>query len=270
MDHAYSEEHQVADRYLMGKLTADELERFEEHYLACPECLDRLAVTEDLERALKRVAGEDAARALAARQLAAVAWLGRLGRSRQAVLLLSGLLVLLVVPGVALYRAGQLGRELRETLSALATAGSREAAAREAGRRDLAREREERARAEQELARTREPQANVPILYLGAERGAGPGGQSTYRLRLPARPGWVVFSLPIEPPHRSAYRLVLSRADGREIWRGEATAADQDTLTLGVPSSLFAPGDHVLAVSGAAPGGGIPVARYAFRVLPPA
>jgi hypothetical protein len=273
MDHAYIEEHQVVDRYLMGKLTAEELGPFEEHYLSCGECLDRLVTTEDLARALKRVAGEDAARAVAARQLAVVAWLARLGRSRQAAILLPGLLLALLVPGLALFRAGDLGRRLHDSRVALDAAGSRqraESAQLAASGRALAREREARARAEQELARSREPQANVPILYLGAERGAGRGGEPAYRLRLPARPGWVVFALPVEPrPY--PYRVVLSRAGGREIWRGDAPATDQDILTLSVPSGLLAPGDHVLAVSGAAPGGrGAPAARFSFRVLPPA
>jgi hypothetical protein len=274
MDHAYVEEHQVVDRYLAGELAPEDLGRFEEHYLSCAACLDLLETTEDLARALKRVAAEDAARIAAGRQLAAVAWLARLGRSRQAAILISGLLLVLLVPGLALVRTGELGRRLRETRSSLAAAGAKEQADLAAGRRDLAREREERARVDQELAQARRPQTNVPILLLGAERGAGQAAGPTYRLRLPAKPGWVVFSLPVEPPHPAAYRIVLSRAGGGEIWRGEASAApDQDTLTLGIPSRLLAPGDHVLAVSGAAPGdgrGGAAAARFAFRVLPPA
>jgi hypothetical protein len=271
MDHAYVEEHQVVDRYLMGRLTAEELERFEEHYLSCTECLDRLETTEDLARALKRVAGEDAARVATARQLAAVAWLVRLGRSRQAAILVSALLLVLLVPGLALYRAGELDRRLRDTRSSLAAQGSRERAELAASRRDLASERAERARADADLAQARQPQANVPILFLGAERGAGRGGEPTYRLRLPARPGWVVFSLPVEPPHPAAYRIVLSRAGGGEIWRGDAPATEQDTLTLSVPSRLLAPGDHLLDVLGVEPGGrGVAVGRYLFRVVPPA
>jgi hypothetical protein len=271
MDHTDIEERQVVDRYLMGQLTADELERFEEHYLSCAECLDRLETTEGLARALKRVAAEDAARVATARQLAVVAWLARLGRSRQAAVLVSALLLVLLVPGLALYRAGDLDRRLRETRSSLAAQGSRESAELAASRRDLARERAERARADADLAQARQPQANVPVLFLGAERGAARGGEPTYRLRLPARPGWVVFSLPVEPPHPAAYRIVLSRAGGGEIWHGDAPATDQDTLTLSVPSRLLAPGDHVLAVSGVAPGGrGVAIARYPFRVLPPA
>jgi len=77
MDHDYIEEHQVADRYAMGTLPAAEAERFEEHYLSCPECLDRLELAESMQRGFRRVASEDAERLATARQLAWVAWLAR-------------------------------------------------------------------------------------------------------------------------------------------------------------------------------------------------
>ncbi len=274
MDHGYLEEHQVVDRYLMGKLTPEELARFEEHYLGCAECLDRLEATADLARALKRAASEDAARSIATRQLAAVAWLARLGRSRQAAVLVVGLLLLLLVPSLALFRAGQAGRELRTSRAAQAAAGTRERAERAASRAELAREQAEHAKAMQDLARAREPQPNLPILYLGAERGAEHGGEPTYRLRLPARPGWVAIAVPLDPPHYASYRVVLAAigavgAGGRrEIWHGDAAGSDQETLTLGVPSTLLAPGDHLLTLSGIAPDGrGVPAGRFTFRVL---
>jgi hypothetical protein len=260
MDHTYIEEHQVADRYLQGKLADDELAQFEEHYLSCPECLDRLETIEALERGLKRAAALDAARASAARQLAVVAWLARLGRSRQAALLLSGLLLVLLAPGLALYRTGELGRELGKARSALTTA------AREHD--ELAREREERAQFKRELDEARAPQANVSILYLGTERGTS-GGEPTFQFRLPATPGPLILSLPLDPPRQPAYRVVLSRADGREIWQSSDVQTDHDNLAVSVPSSLLAPGDHLLALLGVAPGGrATPVARFPFRVLP--
>jgi Putative zinc-finger len=46
MDHQYIEEHNLADRYLTRQLSPDERARFEEHFVDCPECLDRLALAE--------------------------------------------------------------------------------------------------------------------------------------------------------------------------------------------------------------------------------
>ena len=53
MDHVYAEERQLADRYLMGKLPDAERRPFEEHFIDCPVCLDRLETIEGLLRALR-------------------------------------------------------------------------------------------------------------------------------------------------------------------------------------------------------------------------
>lgn len=285
MDHTYIEEQQIAERYVRGTLPAGEAERFEEHYLSCPECLDRLDLTESMQRGFKRAAGQDAARQAAARQLALVAWLARLGRSRQMAVLAMGLLVLAVLPaGLALREIGQRDRELAQARSGLeqererSAAGSRSAAEVEklrselnASRRDLAAEREAHASAVEQLAQSRQPQGNVPILFLDTERGGGPAaGEPTARLRLPPAPGWIVLALVIDPPHQPSYRVILRDSRGRELWRGGDLRLDErGTLSLSLPSSLLAPGDYTLAVEGLASGSRPAAAsRFAFRALP--
>jgi hypothetical protein len=290
MDHTYIEEQQVADRYVMGKLPDGEAASFEAHYLSCPQCLDRLEVAEAMRRGFRRAAGEDAARVAAARQLAVVAWLARLGRSRQAAVLTMALLVAVLVPA-GLARRERAGRdgELAGVRSALAEERERGAAAAEragaeaerlrgelaASRQDLDRERETAARASAELAaeleRARAPQANVPILFLAAERSGGPaGGGPTFRLRLPPAPGRVVLALEVDPPHHASYRVVLRDAGGGELWRGaDLRVNEMGTLSLSLPAALLAPGDYTVAVEGAAPGAlPAPPSRFAFRVLP--
>ncbi|HEV8578378.1 MAG TPA: hypothetical protein VGX68_04790 [Thermoanaerobaculia bacterium] len=281
MEHSYIEEQQVADRYMMGTLPADEAERFEEHYLSCTECLDRLELAESMQRGFKRAAGEDAARLAAARQLALVAWLTRLGRSRQMAVLAMAVLVIAILPaGLALREIGERSRELAQTRSALqqerqrAGAGSRNAmqaeklhAELEASRRELAGERQAHASAVEQLAQARQPQANVPILFLDAERGSA--GEPSVRLRLPRAPGWIVLALTVDPPYQPSYRAILRDAGGREIWRGGGLRRDErDSLSLSLPSTLLAPGDYTLAVEGLAPGRKPAAAgRFAFRVL---
>ncbi|HSS50030.1 MAG TPA: zf-HC2 domain-containing protein, partial [Thermoanaerobaculia bacterium] len=98
MNHAEIEEQQIVDRYVRGTLPAEEVARFEEHYLSCQECLDQLDLAEAMNRGFKRAAGQDAIRVAAARQLAVVAWLARLGRSRQAAVLAMMLLVAVLLP----------------------------------------------------------------------------------------------------------------------------------------------------------------------------
>ena len=279
MDHTYIEENQVVDRYVMGKLPPDEAGRFEEHYLSCPECLDRLALVESLERGFKRAAGQDAARLAATRQLAVVAWLGRLSRSRQAASLLLAFLCVLALPGVLAYRKmdelsatrAALERERAATGSQTSAEAGRLRAELDASRQDLAREREARSRAAEQLAQATRPQENVPILFLNAERGPA-AGEPTFRLRLPAKPGWIVLSLAIDSPHHPAYRAVLQDARGREAWSGaDLRLNERESLSLSLPSTLLAPGDYTLAVAGLTPGSRpAPAGRFTFRVLPPA
>jgi hypothetical protein len=281
MDHTDVEERNIVDRYVMGKLPAAEAEGFEEHYLSCPECLYRLDLAESMQRGFKRAAGQDAERLVAARQLAVVAWLSRLGRSRQVAALAMALFVLAVLPaGLAVRQLGERDRELERTRSVLqqerqrAAVGSGGAAAVEtlrselqASQRDLAREREARARTAAELAQSRQPRGNVPILFLEAERGGG--SEPTFRLRLPPAPGWVVLALAIDPPHQPGYRVVLQDVRGREIWRGDDLRLDErDSLSLSLPTPLLAPGDYTLTVEGLAPGRKpLPAGRFVFRAL---
>ncbi len=65
MDHHYIEEHNIPDRYLLGKLHAEERAQFEAHFIDCRECLDRLETTEDFGGALRSVAAEEVARGYA-------------------------------------------------------------------------------------------------------------------------------------------------------------------------------------------------------------
>jgi hypothetical protein len=285
MDHTYVEEHQIADRYVMGTLPSEEAERFEDHYLSCPQCLDRLALAESMQRGFKRAASQDVTQIAATRQLALVAWLARLGRSRQLGILTMSLLVVALVslPGaVALRRLGTLDQELAETRRALeqererAASGARSTQVTgaeaeelrkelEASRRDLERERAARAEAAGQLAQAREPQANVPILFLDAVRSGGASEAPTHRLRRPPAAGWAVLSLQLEPPLAASYQATLRDARGRDIWRGTGLRPNEmEALSLSLPGSLLEPGDYTLTTGA---GGGASASRFTFRVL---
>ncbi|MEA2561585.1 MAG: hypothetical protein QOH06_3089 [Acidobacteriota bacterium] len=270
MNHTEIEERQIAELYLMGKLPPEEAATFEEHYLSCQECLDRLEVAESMERGFKRAAGQDAARVAATRQIAVLAWLSRLGRSRQMAILAMAVLVVAVLPGLlGLREVRERERELAATRSVLeqerqkSAVGSRtEAEAQrlqselEASRNDLERERQARASADEQLEQARRPQGNVPILFLNPERGEG---EPTQRLHLPKTPGWIVLALEVDPPHRPSYRAVLRDAKGRELWRGDGLQLNEmEVLSLSLPSTLLAPGDYTVEVDGR---------RFTFRVL---
>ena len=261
MDHTYVEEHQIADRYVMGTLPPEEAERFENHYLSCPECLDRLELTESVQRGFKRMAGQDAAQVAAAHQLAVVAWLARLSRGRQAGVLLSALLVLAVLPaGLATLRGTT---QLTQARSFLEQERRRSADA-GALREELAREREIRARDERLLAQAFQPRANDVIVPFGVERGLGLEGPPAQRVHLPKDGGWIVLEVPVDPPYQEPYRAVLRNGQGKEVRRVEdLRRSGHDTLIFSLPPTLLPPGDYSMTIE--------PIGqRFNLRVLPPA
>ncbi len=281
MDHEHIENDHLTDRYLQGRLTPGEADRFEEHYLSCQECLDRLDRAERLSRGFKRAAAEDAARLVAVRQAGFFAALARLGRSRQAGLAVAALFMVLLLPGILAWREfGRLSGELDRTREALVretarerekpvpvaptvvedrTAIQRAEADRQRLEQELERERSARAGLEKDLAQARQPQTNTPILSLSPERSAGGGAEPTHQIRLPATPGWIVLSLELDAPDQDRYRVTLLRG-GQEIWRGDGLEPNEmESLSVSLPTTLLSPGDYVVRVEG--------MAQFTFRAL---
>lgn len=274
MDHEEIDRNHVVDRYLMGRLTAGEADAFEEHYLSCQECLDRIDQAEALQRGLKRAVAEDAVRMAVARR---AGLLSRLARSRGLGFALAGLAVVLLLPTLLSYRevVHRLDRELDRGNAELARrseagqaqdGAARQALAEERARleREVAREREARTSLERDLAEARRPRVNTPILSLSPERGGPAGEDPTHRVRLPAEPGWVVLSLELDPGSLGTYSVSLLRG-GKEVWKGEGLRPNElDSLVATVPTDLLRPGIYELIVMGA---GGRAVARFAFKAV---
>lgn len=63
MDCGYVAERHVADLYVLHQLTAEQAERFEDHYMSCETCLDELERAEVMARGFKRVGAEEMAQA---------------------------------------------------------------------------------------------------------------------------------------------------------------------------------------------------------------
>lgn len=95
MNHAHIEEHGFIECYHRGDLAAEEEARFEEHFMGCAECQERLVFARGLRQGMRAMAAEDTGR-----QAVVVggifAWLARRGRGAQAGLALSVLLVALL------------------------------------------------------------------------------------------------------------------------------------------------------------------------------
>lgn len=274
MDHTYIDDQQIAERYLMGRLSPEEREAFEEHTMVCAQCLERLELAAGLRSGLQQTA---AAVAVAARsgavRLGVLATLARLGRSRGMALAFAALLLVALVP------SGLLLRQVQEQQREIARAGhpaadtQREAqlqSARQAltdQRLQAEQERGEKERLQGELDRALHPQANTPILTLAPERSASGPRPPAQQIALPRGPGWIVLALDLEAADYPSYRVRLRRQGGALLWQGDGFEPDpQGTLTLSLPATLLAPGDYRVEADGLrATGEPVPAARFTFR-----
>jgi hypothetical protein len=269
MDHTYIDDHQIAERYLMGRLSPEEREAFEEHTMVCAECRERLALTAGLRSGLQQTAAVAAVRTgILAGILAEVA---RLGRSRGMALAFTVLLLVALLPsGLLLRQVREQQRELARATRPAPPDPRREAELQNA-RQALADQRlqaeQEKERLRDELSRALRPQANTPILTLAPERSAAGPRPPTQRIELPRGPGWIVLALDLEAAEYPRYQVRLRGPGGALLWQGDGFEPDpQGTLTLSLPAGLLQPGDLRVEVDGL-PADGKPVraARFAFR-----
>lgn len=286
LEHADVEAGDLIGRYRTGRLDRQEVEAFEEHYLSCAACLDQLDADEEIEHALRIAAARDAAAVV--KPLAAVAWLARLGRSRQAAAIASLLFLALVLPfTLQQRRLDELARERDAARAAAASAGQapapaafdaareRESAQRETERQrmaaELARERRSRAELQERLARSLAPQPNTPIVRLSPLRSLG--GEPADRLLLAPETGFVVLSLELPSSDYPSYRVRLARtgAAREPVWSQAGLLPNAEgALALSVHASMLGAGDYEAVVEGLAPGGkAVPVGRFTLRVVAP-
>ncbi len=246
MDHSEVTALRLVDRYLLGTLEAEEAQRFERHYLACPDCLAELETTEQLVDGLRDAATEDVGRAVgSAVGVGLVARLARLSPFHRFATY-AALAALMLAPAALLYsRLGAVNAELGTTRLALGAARTT-------------------------LAAARATQAAIAVLPLNALRGAGDpaGSEASRQIRLGEMPGWVILALELDRPTHATFRATLNDAGGTELWHGDDLLLDgSDTLTLTVHSSKLDSGAYTVAVSGLGDDGRpVPIASFGFRV----
>jgi hypothetical protein len=226
MDHSYIDQHQVIERYALGRLTEDETAAFEQHYLDCSRCLDQLEAAERLHAGLRGVAAEEATRA-AARSGLLQALLTRLGRARLATLAVALALVatLSLVPSLT-YRFHN--QQLHE-----------------------------------ELARARSAQINLPLVFLSPNRSAL--AETDVDLNLSRSAGRIILAIDLGLPEIRCWGQ-LEGPDGAVLWTAEGLEADAAGLiTVALPNAAFDSGEHLLELLPQMETGGAP-APIRFRL----
>jgi anti-sigma factor RsiW len=295
MEHSYIEDHHIADRYLSGKLSIEERMRFEEHFVDCAECLDRLRTIDDFRAGLRTVAAEEAARLrayLSVGQAGVLARIALLVRRRQgpmlavAILLIALPMALLIPEWMSARR--ELARANQESSEWRRKYEESERAARDLAKEMQARERESSLRLERldaQFERMRNSpdsaprqshkaagrQSETPVFALSVVRGgATDPSQPVNRITLPPQSKSIILLLELEPdPDLHSYRVAITTTDGLSIWtRGGLRPNSKNALAMSFNSGLFKPGDYLLTLEEVtAQEGRTPVATYTFRAL---
>jgi Putative zinc-finger len=295
MEHSYIEDHHIADRYLSGKLSIEERVRFEEHFVDCPECLDRLQTIDNFSAGLRTVAAEEATRLrayLSVGQAGVLARIALLVRRRQGPLLAVAILLIalpmaLLIPEWMSARR-ELAQAIQESSEWRRKYEESERAARDLAKEMQTRERESSLRLERLGAqfehirkspdsaprpsrKAAERRSETPVFALSVVRGGGADpSQPVNRITLPPQSKSIILLLELEPdPDLHSYRVAISTADGRSVWTKDGLRPkSNNALALSFNSSLFKPGDYLLALEGInAQEGRTPVATYTFRAL---
>jgi hypothetical protein len=292
MEHSYVEEHNIADCYLLGKLSAEDQIRFEEHCENCIECSDQLDVIDGLRTGLRIVAGEEIWRPRARVKAGALAMVLRLSRASQVALLVGAILLIALPMGLLILEWGRYRRDLAQVTLSVAE-WQRKYEEKEQAARDLIKEmqardqqlsaqrdrfaaqsegkREGRLRPANGMEKAAAHQVAVPVFALHAMRSDGPDlPRPAHQITLPSPPKQIVLLLELgSDTDFQSYRVAISAANGRSICReSQLTPSSKDTIALGFNSSLFKSGDYLLTLEGlTAQGRYVLIARHTFRVV---
>lgn len=279
MDHKHIDELDIVERYLTGKLAVEETAEFEEHFVDCLACVDRLETTRAFIDGLRRVASETPA--TVAYIPNGVFWNLRYTK---AFAVAAGVLLPVVVAG-AVVLFSQIRRYRVEADQARSASSEWEhryeeerqsSAATSKDHQESERELTEQVaqlRTELEIGKEQAPaskaEVNVPLLILSSTRGSGQSPDSINQVTIPRSAASVVLSLPLEGERGyKTYRMTILSSQKQVIWKDRRNAPNhQNALLVRFPSNLFRSGEYSLTLDGVAANGSTSVVgNYSFRV----
>jgi hypothetical protein len=270
MDHAYIEGNGLVESYHRGLLDPEEEARFEEHFAACPQCVEQLELARGFQRGLKAMAAEDLERTRAAVAIGIFAWLARRGRAAQWGLALAALLVAAALP--VLWMAGGARQQDAERRALQAHVAAGEQSRRElAGRLAASEARLAQAKPPAPAASADHPRGlaapltNTPVFLLSLLRG-DEGKPAAIDL---ARTG-DALALAVDVGAGagfSSYRATILRGSDTVFSQAGLKPNALEALMITFPASFFTPGDYRLKIEGIGAGGAASaVGEYGFKV----
>lgn len=287
MDHRYLAEHRIVARYLMNKLSATERVEFEEHFIDCKECLDRLEITEECWHELQTVAAESSGASDIPPRAGSF---GHWTRSWwQPAIAVAG--VLLALAAGLLFLTSRQSQDADQSRAASIrspsppdsvpesqSAGAAEKTPQVAEPKPSVSPGQEKTQTERradtvpadQSGNLVQPQINIPVFDLiAARRGADGQTPLVNEIAIPDTARWMLFSLELEEETQyTTFHANIITAGGRPIWKQNGLhRASNDTLTISFPARYLRPGNYLLNLEGITSSGPpVNIASYPFRI----
>lgn len=258
------EEDELIDDYLFGKLSQQERDRFNLHFLTSSERRERLAFAHSLMRYANAEQGRlEMTHSVVARKTLrwSAVW------STAALVALAASFVAAVLLG---FQNSRLRNEVQQARSSQDEVNRlRSALAEEKVRQALP----VPPSSTQSSPRSETgslPAGTGPVATLDLQPGLTRGLQRQVILRLPAQARIVWIDLDFPDILRGSFREELISASGDRVWMQEFTAPTASPLTrnsIALPASVLSPGDYQIKLEEAESGGAFQtVGTYSFRV----
>jgi Sec-independent protein translocase protein TatA len=287
MNHDYIKQFDVVNRYLMGKLVAEESEQFEEHFIDCPQCIDQLKTTREFKKGLQLLSVEHASQghSYLLKEPGSFFLQWRTWAIAASCLLLVAIIISIVLFNRArslrleAYEAKSASSELKRSYEEQQQSVLAAEQLHQERERSLAEQvqqlKEELQKPEKERSDTsggfrdwNKPGINLLVFVLKSVRGGAQDPSEINEINLPRSPTNFVISLSLETEAEyKTYRAKIL-TDQRLLWESPGLKPDRhNSLTLGFNSSFFRPGTYYLTVEGvpSKAGAGI-IATYPFRI----
>jgi hypothetical protein len=227
MDHRYIEERNIPFLYTTGKLPQEERVRFEEHFMECADCQERLELLWSFRQGLANASGSPGSKPNRDAAIQGWSW-----RGWRPMLAAAGVAVLAAIPvWMWTSRMAVLRERDRAQLAASELANR------------LSREQEFSARLQQQSGQG--GPGGVAIFRLTLSRG----GDRPYRIEIAPTVSWIVFRVELVFDPSIRYLVSLDDAEARRVWETGGLAPESaDSLTVLVPSKLLAAGNYTLTI----------------------
>jgi hypothetical protein len=284
MDHAYINQFDIVDQYVMGKLAAEERILFEEHFVDCPQCVARLKITRNFIQDLRLSTVQQA---LQTESYAPGKVLSQMLSFKSLALACSCLLIIATAGMLLIINYIQgLQSDINQAKKDVAQwqrsyEEEKEAADRKHQEAEqeltqqisdlkvkLQNEQERRPDTAAESNVWIQPEINVPLFALNSVRG---GEQNPINeIKLPHSHSGFLISLGLgnEGKYKD-YKIMILDNNNRQIVKKSGGRPDlYNALSIGLNSKLFRPGNYTLKLNGVTKdGGSIFIGNYPFRVI---